>query len=159
MKKQFNTNILSDESGNFSLMFAVVMSMLLLGIGLAIDISAMISKRTKLQNIADATVLAAVVSGLEKKDDLQAFVDQFAEEMGYPSAELTLSLTQNNTVAIEASENHTLLIMGAFNNKPKKIGAVSEAPLSGNLKMNLSLVLDTTLSMTDNGRMTGLPVI
>jgi len=158
MKKQLNTNILSDKSGNFSLMFAVLMTVLLLGIGSAIDLSGMNSKRVKLQGIADAAALAAVVSGLNEKDDLQAFVDQFAEGMGYPTAELTLSITQNNTVAIDVSDNYSSLFMGVFNHKNRKIGAFSEVPLSGNLKVNLSLVLDTTQSMMNNGRMTALKI-
>lgn len=147
----------SDESGNFAIIFAISLTVLLLIIGAAIDYSGMVSKRMKLQQLSDAAVLAAVTSDLETQEEMKTFVNLLAADMGWPpSTTVTAELTENNTVIVEASAPYNMLIMNAFGSKSKDISATAEAPLGGAVKVNFSLVLDTTASMAEGGRMTAL---
>ena len=146
---------LSDNSGNVSIVFAGVMTMLLIGVGTAIDYSSMVSKRSEMQGVADAVVLAAVTSGYQTEGELKQFSNEYLVELGYPDTSLTVELTSENTLIVSPTQEHQMFIMGAFGHDNSNISAISEAPLAGQAKANLALVLDTTESMRGQ-RMTAL---
>lgn len=130
-----------------AIMFSVVSLLLLLGVGIAIDYSKMVSTRLKLQSITDAAVLAAATSGSSDQNELQKLVDRLAEDSGYPNVKLNVTITDANTILVDASDTHNMLILGAFDYDDRSIGASSEAPFSGMRRINMALVLDTTGSM------------
>lgn len=51
-------NFARDERGNFAIMFAISLTMLLIGAMVAIDINQMVSAKTKVAAITDAAALA-----------------------------------------------------------------------------------------------------
>ena len=130
------------------MMTAVTLTAIVIGVGAAIDYNSMVSKRTYLQNIADSAVLAAATSGESEIDKLQAVADTFIAVSKYPDAKAQIKLTTDGTITINLSDPQEMFIMGAFGDKNKNIGAFAEAPLPGDAKLNLALVLDTTGSMS-----------
>ena len=136
-------------------MFASAVTMLLIGVGAAMDYSNMASKRSELQSIADAVVIAAVTSGYDTEDELKIYSKQFLTELGYPNTSLDITLTSDKTVIATPKAGYEMLVMGAFGHESRDISATAEAPLPGGLKTNLALVLDTTRSM-EGERMTAL---
>lgn len=89
-----------NTSGSVATMMAVMATTLLIGIGVAVDYSAMVSKRSYLQNTADSAILAAVVSGETKQAKLEAIAAKFIESTDYPKATVKVLLTANNTATI-----------------------------------------------------------
>jgi len=59
------TDFKNDESGNIAVMFSIVLLLLLGGVGVAVDISQMLSNRQKVADIADTTALAAALVARE----------------------------------------------------------------------------------------------
>jgi len=153
--RKISQNYLSENSGNISIMFASAVTMLLIGVGAAMDYSNMASKRSELQSIADAVVIAAVTSGYDTEDELKIYSKQFLTELGYPNTSLDITLTSDKTVIATPKAGYEMLVMGAFGHESRDISATAEAPLPGGLKTNLALVLDTTRSM-EGERMTAL---
>ena len=129
--------------------------MLLIGVGAAIDYSNMASKRSELQSIADAVVIAAVTSGYDTEEELKTFSKEFLTELGYPNTTLEITLTSDKTVIATPKVGYEMLLMGSFGHEGRDISATAEAPLPGGVKTNLALVLDTTKSM-EGERMTAL---
>jgi len=140
----------SDTTGNVAIFFAATVATLLIGIGAAVDYSGMVSKRAKLQDIADSAALAAVTSGYQTEKELESFVSEFVAGAGYPDSQLATELTSENTVIVTAKEKYALFIAGTFGNRDQSIRATAEAPLGGEVRANLALVLDTTGSMSGN---------
>lgn len=136
-------------------MTAVTLTAIITGVGAAIDYNTMVSKKTYLQNIADSAVLAAATSGESELSELQAVADTFIAASNYPDATAHVKLTDEGTIIIDISDPQEMFIMGAFGDKTKKIGAYAEAPLPGEAKLNLALVLDMTESM-DGSRLIAL---
>lgn len=129
--------------------------MLLLGVGVAIDYSSMVSKRSQMQDVADAVVIAAVTSGHKTEQDIRDFSNQYLADLGFSDVQLDIELTANNTVVISSKQQHEMFIMGAFGHDNQQVFASAEAPLPGTTLANLTLVLDTTESMS-GARMTAL---
>lgn len=136
-----------NTSGSVATMMAVMATTLLIGIGVAVDYGAMVSKRSYLQNVADSAILAAVVSGEADQAKLQAIAAKFIASTDYPNAVVEVALTKDNTAAIQVTDPQKLLFMGAFGEKNRPITASTEVPLPGHIKLNLAMVLDTTDSM------------
>lgn len=144
-----------NTSGSVAVISAILATVLLIGIGVAIDYASMVSKRTYLQNVADSAILAAVLSGETDQAKLQLIADEFIASSDYPDATVTVSTTKDDTAIIEISQSQEMLFMGAFGEDEKVISASTEVPLAGSAKLNLALVLDTTGSM-EGSRMTAL---
>ena len=140
----------SDTSGNVSIMFGAAVTMLLIGISVAVDFTGMVSKKTKLQDVVDSAVLAAVASGYETEKELQAFVSDFVAGANDQGLRLEATVTSKNTLIISVTDDYEMFIAGAFGHDDKPIVATAEAPLAGKTRANLALVLDTTDSMSGN---------
>ena len=66
----------ADTRGNFAIIFAVIMGLLILGTSVAISLSEMVKARQSIQNAADAASLAAILEPnndeltLENREDI-----------------------------------------------------------------------------------------
>jgi len=67
---------LLNTSGNFGIMFALFSTVLVLGVGIAIDFAGMTKQQQTLQNYVDAAVLAAVTADTDDLTELQKIVDE-----------------------------------------------------------------------------------
>ncbi len=148
----------SNTAGNMAVTFAIGTTMLLTGIGAAVDYSIISKKKTEYQSIADAAVLAAARSGLGKKkdkddfgDNLQKIARKVAKANNHTGDKLKVKLKINKKtgiIRVTVSSKRKTFIMGLFGKSKVDISAVADAPLSISDPANIVLVLDTTFSMS-----------
>jgi len=152
-KNAFKTNI----NGSIAVNFALLSSLLLLSIGIAIDYSSIVRERTNVQAYADAAVLAASISGKTNALELQEIAKASVRAQTRTSPDVKLSLIGGveNTVRVSIKSNFPPFILNIFGYDSFNVSAVAEAPLSSGRKLNLAMALDTTLSM-QGARITAL---
>jgi len=139
---------LLNTSGNFGMMFAVSVSMLLLGVGAAIDISGSISQKTSLQAMSDAAVLAAVTSGETDRDQLKKIITESLAANNVDGLTLDWDFTVEGTsVNITLNSAYDTQLMGAFGKNELPLNVISEALIPEDVPINVALVLDRTGSM------------
>jgi len=138
---------LKDESGQFAIMFAIASTALLTMVGVAVDISSIQSTKQNYQDLSDAAVLAAAVSGKEDPDELQLIASETVLGIsGDPSIKVDLSVTLENSIQVVVSKPQKLWLMSSLGGDVD-ISAAAEAPPKSDVKMNVALVLDVTASM------------
>jgi len=142
-------NFIKDESGNFAMMFSATLFILLLAVSAAIDVSRLHSYRTGAQDMADAAVLAAAISGEQDIDALQLIAQQSVNANNMTDEPLTATLTilPDNSIRVEVSVTAELLMMDIFGRETTQVTGIAEAPPKGAAPLNLALVLDSTQSM------------
>ena len=149
-------NYLANTHGNFSIMFAVGATMLLLGVGAAIDMNGATSQNNTMQSISDAAVLAAVSSGETDYNKLKKIVDESLavnNTTGYP---LTVELvTDGKTVSVTLKAPYQTQLMSIFGKNELPVSVFSQAGVPEEVPINVALVLDRTGSM-EGDNMTAL---
>jgi Flp pilus assembly protein TadG len=142
---------LKSSSGNMAITGAISISVMLLAIGAAIDITSTSSQQKSLQDMVDNATLAAARSKERNTKKLQIIVDKVIEQHnveGWP-IKATLKL-KDDTVFVEAASSYDTWLMGMMGKDRLPINVDAAAPLAIDIPINLSLVLDTTASMTGN---------
>jgi len=158
-------NFWKNTSGGMAINFAVASTALLIAVGAATDVSLLSSEKSKLQDWADSTALAAAVSAKTAEIDFQEFSEKFLDSSPFPDATVETSWTNGN-LTVGLTETKELAFMGAFGHDTKELYAEAEVPLSvaplqeregstGN-NYNIALVLDTTSSMRSSRRIDDL---
>lgn len=144
-------------SGNVAIMFAICLSMLVMSVGAAIDISRLHDYKTSIQDIADAAVLAAAISGETDQITLQLIAEASVNANNTTTSALTTQLVilADNSIRVDVSLTADLILMGMFGDSTKNIMGSAEAPPKGSSPLNLALVLDSTQSM-EGSKMTVL---
>jgi len=142
-------NFIKNENGNFAIMFSIALFMLVLAISAVIDISRLHNYRTQAQDMADAAVLAAAVSGEQDLDALQLIAQKSVNANNITDSELiaTLTILPDNSINVKVSVTAELLMMDIFGHKSTEVSGIAEAPPKGTAPLNLALVLDSTQSM------------
>lgn len=147
---------LLNTSGNFGIMFAMCATALVMGIGVAIDYAGMTSQRSKLQNYIDAAVLAAVTADTKDIAELQKIVDERIALLNVDGWEIKAPVRfDGDDVVIDAQSKYDAVLMGPalklMGNDPEGklgVGTSTAAPMISEEMLNISLVLDTTDSMS-----------
>ena len=80
MKNYFWKN----TSGGMAINFAIASTALFIAIGAATDLSLLTSEKSKLQDWADSTALAAAVSGETESSEFQSFAETFMDSSPFP---------------------------------------------------------------------------
>ena len=150
MLKKLCITLKKNNDGATAIGFAVVSSILLLGVSAAIDYSFMVNERAKLQSYADAAVLAAAVSGEQSSRQLEKIAKSSILSQSQTDLEVDLALSRGDTpfATVTVKSNYKPLMMSMFGYDEFSMQAVSESPLGSGRKLNLAMVLDTTESMT-----------
>jgi len=140
----------SDTNGNLTIAFAVMAMVLLLGVGVAFDTNMAHKTKLRLQDAADAAVLAAAKSGETTQAQLQTVAQATVDANNLSGATLNtvLSLTANGRVQVNVTGQYDTQLMGIFGQPTIDLAALSEAPLTSAEPVNIALVLDTTGSMS-----------
>ncbi len=128
-------------------MFAIASTALLTMVGVAVDISSIQSTKQYYQDLSDAAVLAAAVSGKDDRNELEDIAKQTV--MGITNdaeMDVVLTITPDNAIQVVVSKPQKLWLMSALGSKVD-ISATAEAPPKTAVKMNVALVLDVTASM------------
>ena len=140
---------LKNTRGSIAVPFALAVTLLLLVIGVAIDWSAMVTEQEHIQDYADAAVLAAVSSGETKKPELLKIAETVVASQTSKKMSVKLELIKGKEKGVKVTINSVYrpMIMGMFGYNGFDVTASAESPLGDGEKLNLALVLDTTLSM------------
>lgn len=149
---------IDNTSGNIAVVFAVSLMALLIGVGAAMDINSMSSKRSTYQNLADAAVLAAARSGETTQSALELIAIDVVNGNNNTgdSLAISLSLTAEGRAQVSINGTYDTVLMGMFGSPTKTLAVVSEAPLASSEPVNIVLVLDTTGSMLENDKIGSL---
>ena len=149
---------LKDTGGNVAMMFTASLMAMVVGIGAAVDFSAMSKERSAYQNIADAAALAAARSGETDTTNILAIAEKSVEAHDTLGLGLTTTvhLTNDDRVQVTVSGVYTKSFMGMFGNPTSDLTAMAEATLPSGQPVNIALVLDTTSSMGYDGKLTTL---
>ena len=141
---------MADCSGNFAIIFAITVTLLVLGVGVAVDTNAIYKSKVQMQDMADAAVLAASKSGETELSVLQGIANDYVSANNISSQTITtqLNVTNNGHINVNVNGQYDTQFMGMFGKPNVTINAVAQAPLSANEPVNIALVLDNTGSMS-----------
>ncbi len=139
---------LKSQSGNIAIMMAVSVSVLLVGIGAAVDIAGVSNDKQNLQDIVDNATLAASKSKSTELSELQVIVDNAIKHHNNANwpVKATVKII-NDVVHVEATTDYDTMLMGIFGQDKVKLMAEAASPVARLTPVNLTLVLDTTDSM------------
>jgi Flp pilus assembly protein TadG len=140
----------TDEKGNFAIMAAVTMAVLVAGLAVSVDAANGQFAKQRLQDTTDAIALLAAKGLIETQADLDAAANEYLQS-AYPGSEgLNIRLEDikrdGDVVTVKASNKIQTYFTGVFGKSGMDIGASSQA-LFADTKLEVALVLDTTGSM------------
>lgn len=139
---------LENTSGNFGVMFAVSMTALIMGVGVAIDTAGMMKQKTQMQSLADMGALAAAASDLKKPNKIKQAAKDAVNANNLNGYGLTTDVTfEEERIQVQVSTQYKTMMMSIFGKDTIKVGALAETPQKQEIPINVSLVLDTTDSM------------
>jgi len=155
---------LRSESGNFAMMFAISAPAILAAVGLALDVTNMITARSSLQNALDSAVLAAsrladpsaTQTGGSQPLSREEIFDRYFEAnvtgkngLLKATAKLTVEPGINYIKTSATAQAEVPLTFGFFFGGSKQVSAASSA-YESTAKLEVALVLDNTGSMGDS---------
>lgn len=139
----------NNSEGNFSIMFAVSLTVLILMAGGAIEVSNLYAEKTKLQDQLDSAVLAIVMSDLEAGNEV-AFATDLIRSTGYANEIISLDVSYEAESEVTlAGKVEPVLYFSKLLKFTPKVAASSTATKSSSAPnaVDLVMVLDTTESM------------
>lgn len=150
----------ASERGNFAIMFAVVLPVILASVGLVVDLSTMISAKSRLQSSLDSALLAASRLKDPNQSRQQIFDDFLAVNLMSESEivnvqgelEVDKGLNYIETTGT-VSADVKLSMMRYFGNASRV--TVTSSAFESTTKLEVAMVLDNTGSM-GSARMTAL---
>ena len=142
-------NFINDTAGNVAMMTALMLPVLLVGIGAAVTISDATSKKAKLQMHADAMSLAmAKINNFESKRKAEEYYDNYIATQLNEDATCTQELDDNPSRAtINCSGEVASLFAGLMKKKVVPYSVESSALVSTKDTFEVSFVFDVSLSM------------
>lgn len=148
MFKRFCTS----TSGNFAIMFAILLPVLLAAVGLALDLTNMMKARSDLQNALDSAVLAASrlsdMTG-SRQDTFNAFFTTNTAgrpALKNPSAKLEIEQTVNSIKSTATAHADVDMTFGFMFGKSSRVNVQASA-FESTAMLEVALVLDNTGSM------------
>ena len=136
-----------DETGNFAIMAAMTIAILVAGLAVSVDVSNGHFAKQRLQDTTDAIALMAAKGKIETQADLDAAANEYLQ-MTYPGSEgVNISLEsitrEGDMVTVAATNKIPTYFTGIFGKSGMDIGAASQA-LYSSRNLDIALVLDTT---------------
>jgi Flp pilus assembly protein TadG len=151
----------SNRKGNFGMMLAFAMPALMASVALGLDISNSLSTKTEMQDANDTAVLMAARYFKEyRKQPPMSLVQKFLDAnatMNIKAQKLTFN-TQRTEFTLESTTKVKTYLMGYFGQGNVNYDALSKANLGFAETLEFALALDTTFSMSSDGKMDGLKV-
>jgi len=142
-------NFINDTAGNVAMMTALMLPVLLVGIGAAVSISDATNKKAKLQMHVDAMSLAmAKINNFESKHKAEEYYNNYIANQLDEDATCTQKLDDNPSRAtIKCSGEVTSLFAGLMQKKVVPYTVESKALVSTKSTFEVSFVFDVSLSM------------
>lgn len=148
MSKKFSIRRFSrDSRGNMAMMTALMMGVVMLGTGAALDYTMMANKSGDLQNVADAAVLAAARSGEDDIAKLQKIAEEVVKAHNLGQELKVTARYDDDHIVVDIASEYTPVMTGMFGDDGRKMSVQAASPLPTATPINLALVLDTTGSM------------
>ena len=140
---------LKDTGGNFAIIFSLVVFGIAIAVGVSIDTAGMTQEKNKLQSLADIAALAAARSGFTTEEELLVIATDAVEANSNMDMSITptLIITPDNVIRVTLSGEYDPAILGIISQNHVPINTVAEVPLPSESTIDLALVLDTTGSM------------
>jgi len=152
-------NYKKSQEGNFAIYTSILLMVVLLAVGTAIDLGKAQQLKTNMQDIADSALLAASQARPKEQSVMQAVAEAYIEENdltdAFPEGAVTLS-DDKKTLAINLSGTYKTSIMKMFGKASLPVTVNAETLLEVNNYTDIVLVLDATKSMSYNNRMDSL---
>jgi Flp pilus assembly protein TadG len=162
-------SFIDDRSGNYALMFACVSTVLLMGAGLAVDYTRMLSTKTQMQDALDIALMSTtkdIAQGKIKESDAQAAVTRFfevnlsAKRFDIAGTKIINFNFDPKTVKISAGVQTDLpLVFPVFGTGDTVKVGIRSAASYVERKVEVSMVLDVTGSMGEPDVATGFSKI
>lgn len=143
------------KSGNFAMMFAIALPAVLAAVGLALDVSNLMTARSTLQAALDSAVLASSRLADTSGSRTEAFDGFFRanvsnrSDLVNASAELTVDQSLNSIKSSATARADVVLNFGFMFGKSTRISVASSA-FESTARLEVALVLDNTGSMGDS---------
>lgn len=155
---------LKNTQGNFAIMTSVIMGVLLVGVGVAIDIAGALKSKQELQGMLDMGLLAAATNtenaknyGQNKKIDWSSITHNYMISNGYSASNPAPIVNVNgNFLTANLAHQYETSFGGFLGVDQMNINIGSQVTLKGTSAVQIALVLDNTDSMNPNGKMTAL---
>jgi len=146
------SKLLKNEDGNFAIIAATSLGVIMFGVAAAVDINTIVSTKAKLANAVDSSVLAAASSGEDRKKDLtevaRATFDQNVAYIdGQSLKSFKLKKLPDDVIRAEAVVIHQPAFGKLLGIKKMRIEAISESMLPSVNGLDVAFVLDRTGSM------------
>ncbi len=164
--RHFAKSFVQNESGSFATIFGVSTLAVFMSVGVAVDYSQISRSKTIVDSSLDAAVLAAG-NDLLKNDSSQAELKTVFENHLYANLDLHANLSNNVTIQSFSVDKDSGLIsaklntpvqmafMGIVGVNQMKFDSITEATFS-TTPVEISMVLDVTGSMKNNGKLNSL---
>lgn len=152
-KNTILNRFIHEKSGQFAVLFAILLLPLLAGIGLAIDHVSAVQAETRLRDSTDAAAFFAATEyrrtgELPEKTKVLDFVStNYALSRGELEPRLLHLSVVGRDLFLETSVIKPLAIMRVFGHQDTDIGARSVVNVGLDQDLEIALVLDTTASM------------
>lgn len=152
LEKTVKTNLLRNDRGNVSVIFALSVTTVIIAIGAAIDYSSLEQRDNILQNAADSAVLAAALSGETRLPELKkisesVFDQNFEYNQNESLKDFNLELSNDGILTLDVEIKKPTVFM-KFAGIPEVFAqATSASNLQSETPLDIALVLDRTGSM------------
>lgn len=152
LKQKFMTGLksyASNNDGQFAIMGAISMVVVLAGLAVAVDISSSLSQKQRLQNTTDAIALMAVRDNIRSQNELNTMAAEYLEyNYGANAQNVTLnSITrEGDMITVDATNNVKTYLSSVFQKDSLDVRVESTATYSER-SAEIALVLDSTGSM------------
>ncbi|MGI9512970.1 MAG: pilus assembly protein TadG-related protein, partial [Anderseniella sp.] len=150
------SNLHADQSGSIALMFALVLAVVVIAGGIAVDYARGLAFEAEMQTAADGAVLAAVRAKANDDTLNAAALKQIARDYFDRNVNTQLNIDSFKLIndgdgfRIEAAANVPTTLMGVTGVTDMDVNVNSMAELAPGKPLELVLVLDNTGSMSGN---------
>lgn len=148
-----------DKKGSMAAYFACALMVVCMGTGVAVDMAGVQKLQTKYQDIADAAVLSAAKSRPKEQGPMHtiatAVITKLNDTGTTPTNTTTLS-SDRKTLEVTMDGQYKTSLMGMFGKSNIQVKVVARTLIEVADYTDIVLVLDTTASMSYEGRLPAL---
>ena len=144
------SNYSSDEKGNFAIIGAVTVAMLVGGLAIGVDVSNGYFAKQRLQDTTDNIALMAARGDIEGQANLNAVAQEYFEQVypGGTAVNLESITRDGDAVTVIATNTQPTYFSNIFGRDGLDV-KVSSTAVHTSRNLNLALVLDSTGSMSE----------
>jgi len=146
---------LNDNRGSFALKFGLCSTLLLLGLGVAVDSARLVKAKQELQNASDAATLSAALAykqssndqlGKARTDGRSSF-EVNTEHMNYAKEKISFELTDQNSIRSTVDISLKPMFINLFGYPKLDLTVNSEVAVGTQIGAEIVLAVDSTNSM------------